>query len=341
MEQSFGGEAGIFYFIPLLAASISISPLDAAWYFLLVQVVMGVVVSATAFFSIAKTLLGKCIVLIGVTVLGLVAWLVSDVYITYFFTISFFPWILILLEKKYYKILCAYSFMIGLIVEYGNFVRSFSGLPLLLGVIVAFVCSFRLSKKTLLTVGLIILGIGSVKLHIHTVINHRNRYLVSQGYVFKKEPLQHTFWHAVYTGLGFIVNNKNITFSDSCSTQKVKSLNSNIDYLSPEYELALCNEVINLCLYSPNFVLRVMFAKLGVLFYYLLLFANVGLIAAYYNPKPLYIELSYGVMLLVSALPGLLTIPNMLYLLGFASIATLYGVHSIIFALNRKKLSLF
>lgn len=334
VEQSFGGEAGIFYFVPLIATFLNISALDATWFFLFLQVVTGVIVSGIAFLLMAKTLLGRCIVLIGVSMLGFVAWFASDVYVTYFFTVSFFPWILVLLEKKNYKMLCAYSFVLGLIIEYGNFVRSFSGLPLLVGALVLILFAFRFSRKTFLLLVFLFFGIGLVKGHIYRVIQNRNKYLKTQGYIVEQGSISHTFWHAVYCGLGFISNNKGIDFSDTCSAQKVKLINSHAQYLGFEYEMILRNEVWKLCLYSPNYVLRVLFAKIGVLFYYFLLFANVGLIAAYYARKPFYIELSYGVMLLVSALPGLLTIPNILYLIGFVSVATLYGIHSIIYMLN-------
>lgn len=336
VEQSFGGEAGIFYFVPLIATYCNLSALDATWWFLLSQIVIGTFVSGTALLSLARTVLGKVVVIGGVSALGGVAWLASDVYVAYFFVVSFFPWFLVLLEKKHSKTLYGYSFFLGLIIEYGNFVRSFSGLPLLVGVVVALVCFYRLSKNTLLSLLLVCLGIGCVKLHISRVINQRDRYLDSHGLVFEKGNLQHTFWHNVYMGFGFIANNKNLNFSDNCSVQKVQEVDLQVEYLKPEYEAILCNEVIKLCLYFPNFALRVLFAKLGVLFYYLLLFVNVGLVAVYYYPKPLFIECSYWSMLFVSALPGVLTVPVMLYLLGFVSISALYGMHSIVYALNKR-----
>jgi hypothetical protein len=337
LEQSFGGEVGIFYFVPIISTYCKLSVFDAAWWFLFMQIIIGVFVAGTALLSIARSLLGQAIVVIGVGLLGYVAWLVSDVYVAYFFTVSFFPWLLVLLEKKYYKTLLPYSFLLGLIIEYGNFVRSFSGLPLLVGSFVSIVCCLRFSRKTVLSLAFLALGVGVVKLHIHRVIKQRDAYLQHHGYVFKKETLQHTFWHNVYMGFGFITNNKDIDFSDYCSVKKAKTINPKVGYLQPQYEPILRNEIIKLCLHSPNYVLRVLFAKLGVLFYYLLLFANVGLLAAYYYPKPLYIDLSYWSMLCISSLPGILTIPNTLYLLGFISIAALYGIHSIVYALNVQK----
>ena len=336
VEQSFGGEIGIFYFVPLIASFFKISALDATWFFLLIQVASGCLVAGTAFFSIAKTVLGKIVVVVGMIALSMIVWLVSDVYIVYFFTVSFFPWVIALLEKKHYKVLFIYSFVLGVVIEYGNFVRSFSGLPLLVGFIVATVYFYKISRKTFFLLIPLILGIGCLKLHVYTVIKHRDVYLKNQGYNFEKEQLQHVFWHSVYAGFGFITNNKNINFSDSCSANRVKKINSQAEYLKPLYESTLRNEVLKLCIYSPHYVLRVLFAKLGVLFYYLLLFANIGLIMTLYYPKPLYIEYSYWAMLLISALPGILTIPNTLYLLGFVSVAVLYGIHSIIYALNMR-----
>lgn len=324
----------MFYFVPLIAFHFTISALSATWYFLFGQVAIAIMTSGTALFLIAKTTLGKVITVVGIVSMGIVAWLASDVYVTYFFTVSFFPWVLVLLEKKRYRTLIIYSFLLGLIVEYGNFVRSFSGFPLLVGVSIAIICSLKNSRKTVLFLGCLFLGMMLVNIHIQSMINQRNSYLQDQRYVFEKDNIQHTFWHNIYMGLGFITNNKTLYFSDACSAKKVKQVNPTAGYLKPEYETVLRNEVLKLCLCSPHYVLRVFFAKLGVLIYYLLLFTNVGLLAAYYRPKPLYIELSYWGMMCISALPGILTIPNTLYLLGFISVAVLYGIHSIVHALN-------
>lgn len=338
MEVSFGGEAGIFYFVPLIATWCNTSVFDAAWWFLCMQVTVGAIASSTALLTQAETWLGTGMVVVGIAGLATVSWIISDVYVIYFFTVSFLPWLLVLLQKKHYRSLLGYSFLLGLVYEYGNFVRSFSGLPLLMGFLVAVMFSLRNSRNTFLAILLFCAGSMCVKMHIHKVLSVRNAYLKEHKIDFLDYPLQHTFWHNIYMGFGFITNNRDIVFSDECSLAKVNQLNPQARYLDSLYETALKNEVLRLCFLSPNFVLRVFFAKLGVLFYYLLLFANIGLIAAYYAPKPLYVELSYWSMMLIGALPGLLTIPNMLYLLGFCSTASLYGIHSLIFYLNKKRL---
>ncbi|NDD59208.1 MAG: hypothetical protein EBZ47_08185 [Chlamydiae bacterium] len=337
LEHGFGGEAGAFYFVPLLATFFNISSAQATWLFFTTLALVGFVVGVIPLYLEAKTLLGKFIAILGVAALAYVAWLVGDVYIAYFFTVSFFPLFLWLLQR-YSVLIFGYGVFLGVVVEVGNFIRSYSALPLCVGILVAFfVYLYSLSHKKLLACSVLLsLYCGTVifDYHIQKVLRERRIFLEKQGYKDIEYPLEHTFWHAVYCGFGFITNDKNLNFSDSCSAQKVQEVDPKAQYLDAEYEKTLRNEVLKLCIKSPHYVMRVLFAKLGVLFYFLLLFANIGLIAAYYYPKPLYVELGYWSMILVSALPGLLTIPTTTYILGFISACGLYGIHSIVYLLN-------
>ena len=80
--------------------------------------------------------------------------------------------------------------------------------------------------------------------------------------------------------------------------------------------------------------MRVIFAKLGVIFYYLLLCLIPAVWALFLPYMPARIHIAYWIALLWGALPGILTIPNILYVLGFVTSAWLYGLHLIVYALN-------
>jgi hypothetical protein len=338
VEQSFGGEAGAFYFVPLLAKIFTISSKLATWYFFLGLVVIGTIVASSAFVFLSETLKGKSLSIIGICALGSVSWAIGDVYIGYFFAIAFFPWIIILLKQKFYKTLIGYCFVLGIIGECAHFIRSYSAVPLFIGTAVAIIVYYKNIRKIILPLSALLIGVLVVKMHISAVVKKRDHYLRQQGYIYEDDPIEHTFWHNIYMGMGFISNDYQLEFSDSCSAKKVKKISPQAQYLKPEYETTLRNEILKLTFKNPHYVLRVLFAKFGVLLYFLLLFTNIGLIAAYYYPKPLYIEVSYWAMILVSALPGILTIPITTYLLGFITACVLYGIHSIVYALNMRKL---
>ena len=314
----------------------NISADRASWLFFTGLIIGAVFIAGSAFYALAETLLGKLITIIGTASIGVLSWMVGDVYIAYFFAIALFPWVLVFLEKNYYKALIIYCFFVGLLLYYAHFVRSFAGIPVLCGIGIA--CSFFFKKKIKIIFPVCALLIGLVvgQLHIKYELEKRNNYLQSHSIVVQNDPIDHTFWHNIYMGFGFISNDKSLEFSDSCSHKKVIKINPQATYLKDEYESILRNEVLRLVFKSPHYALRVIFAKLGVLLYFLLLFANVGLIAAYYYPKPLYIEISYWGMIIISSLPGILTIPITTYLLGFISASSLYGIHSIIYALNKR-----
>lgn len=337
LESGFGGEAGVFYFVPLVATFFGVSSTTAAYYFFTFLTAISAILAGSALVYYAKTYLGKGIALVAIALFSYVVWQVGDVYIGYFFAVSFFPWFLILLEKNY-KVAVGYCLVMGIMLEYANFIRSYAALPVFVAVSCVCFIFFRQNfKKSIMPLGALILGILFVRTHFNSVIKQRDDFLLQQHQtITQKDSLNHTFWHGIYAGMGFIDNDKNLKFADSCPHKKVQSINKQVKYLTEEYEALLRAEVFSLCFRNPHYVLRVLFAKLGVLFYFLLLFANVGLLAAYWYPKPLYVELGYWILMAVSALPGVLTIPITTYLLGFISACVLYGVHSILYALNKR-----
>jgi hypothetical protein len=156
--------------------------------------------------------------------------------------------------------------------------------------------------------------------------------LDTQGVAHDAAHLPHTFWHNIYAGLGFVTNDYGLYYSDNCSVAKVQEVAPEVVYLSEEYENTLRDETLKICKKHPQFILKMLFAKGGVLFYYLLAFANIGLVCAWFYRKPWYLEISYWLAMWFSALPGIVTVPVAPYLTGFFTAATFYGIHSIIWA---------
>ena len=73
LEQSFGGEAGAFYFVPLVAKFFCLSPEVAVWYFFTSLAMAGTLIAGIALYVLAKTGLGRVIALCGTGALGFIS----------------------------------------------------------------------------------------------------------------------------------------------------------------------------------------------------------------------------------------------------------------------------
>ena len=278
---------------------------------------------------------GALIGLFGVLAVGYISWCVGDEYSASFTAVALFPMIFPIIDVGKMRYIGLYCFIVGALGWYLHVIRAFSALPLWCGVVVALIVYAKNKRSAVIGCGALLMGVMASRSHVVSIVKERDMYLKQADMHYEKFLLQHTFWHNVYAGFGFITNDKGIFYGDSCSAEKVQSINPLVGYLTPEYEAILRAEVIKLIFYSPNFVLRVLWAKLGVLFYYLLLSVNIGLIAAWYYRKPWQIDVTYLMALIGGALPGIATIPIALYILGFITVAALYGIHSLIWACNK------
>ncbi len=297
---------------------------------------IGSLLAIIGLWCFAKTWSGKLIALVGVCVMAWIAWLVGDEYILSFTTAACIPLILYVFEKKNNVVLCMMLSIAGLMVVYANFCRIHTGTLLAL-VIGLRLLLYKEKIRTKLFLGaFFIVGFFFANHSISSLFSQRNEYFKQCGYVATSTQHQHTFWHNLYPGFGFIENDKNLYFSDNCSAQKVASIDPDAVYLSPEYNAVLKREVASLVLHAPHFVMRVLFAKLGVLFYYLLLCLLPALWAIFFFYMPVRMQLCYAVAMVWGAAPGFLTIPNALYILGFLTTAWLYGLHAIIYTLNKQ-----
>ena len=108
--------------------------------------------------------------------------------------------------------------------------------------------------------------------------------------------------------------------------EKVRSIAPKTTYLSQDYEDILRHEVFKLIQAHPLFTVQTMFAKLGVILFYLLLFGNVGLIAVALRKAEWPLQIAFGSAMIFNSLFGILATPDYRYLAGFISFATLWGI---------------
>lgn len=334
LENYAADDLGFFYFVPCLARIFEISLIDALWFFDAIVVVVGVLIAITGFWCLAQTAVEKLVILIGIAGLSIVMFMVGNLYIAPFFAFSFFPWIFVLLNAKRYKSLLVYWVLAGFIIGLTGLVRIYAGVAL---GIAGLAVTFLNTKKIGLILACMICmtaGIGVYSYWFSTKISQRNVYLNAHEIFHDAYKLRHNIWHNAYIGLGFITNDLGLCYSDNSAMQRVKVIRPDVLCNSSEYDQVLKNEFFSFCKQHPLFLMRVVFAKLGVLTLYLFMFGNIGLLCAWFYRKPWFIELPYFFAFCFSALPGLLTVPVAEYLMGFFTVATFYGIHSIIWALQ-------
>ena len=171
--------------------------------------------------------------------------------------------------------------------------------------------------------------------HFNYEIQRRNVFL-KQNNISLPNRESHVFWHNIYTGFGFLQNEYGIEWKDECAIKAALAVNPQAEYPYKLYEQTIKNLLFKLCKEKRYFVLTTIFAKLGVVFYYFLIyFGWLAVLVSWFFPKPWYIELAFWSAMGVAALPGIMTIPVTAYLIGFITCTVLYGIYSILYAFNR------
>jgi hypothetical protein len=335
-------DIGMYILIPKLGSFFSLSldqSIYAFFYPILIVSLLSAIIGSVFFYSHWKERTIACIFFI---VLTLFSWRVGNTYIAYSTSMMMVIPLFLYVITAYSASTISYIYMIitGILLSFFHYIRSFSSVAAALFIIV-FICSttIRLSRKIIL-ITLLIAGTliptayftYQKRIHSHFVSEH-----------FKDYPQvspRHTFWHTIYCGFGFLMfeNNDNIRFSDKVGYAKAAEYKPGITQADPEYETILKHEVYTIVSNQKGFFIRTIFAKIGVLFMYLLIFANLGLLLSLLTPKPWSYELSLYTSLLFSMIFPIVALPIHAYSLGFIAYATLYGVISINYWIQQKRL---
>lgn len=328
-------DPGYFLYIPLLSSFLKLSVMQSAQ---LLTIIISIGLFLTFMFlsltiqpSLKSGFLTGCITFLFCFKLSTIV----DVYIAQAAVFSPIALFFIGLYKKSRNWLYISSFLIGLIGQFGSLIRGYSIVPVLvLWGIILFFCSVFSKKQKFIACILLIIGYCLVNFHYHYSLNKRDAFLISQG-ASAGQDSRHVFWHNMYIGLGFISNNYDIHWDDACADNAIKKIDPKCGVGSDEGEAITKQLLLNLFKKDRHFVLTSLFARFGVvIMFFLLWFGWLGLLCSYFYLKPWYIELGFIAALGVSALPGILTIPNCQYLVGFITCTVLYTIYSIVFAFN-------
>jgi hypothetical protein len=332
LEYGYGGDPEINVFVPVLMEWFSLSLDQAIWWTYAIITAVGFIVAVTGFLKLCQDGVSRLVAILGVLGITAVCYVIYDIYLLSFFALCFVPWLFVFLPRKNILSLALYCVVVGSLTVSINFLRLHTATALGLMVVSAILFYYNFSWRTLVLLLCFGSGAGITSWGINQALEVRNKYLDEHGVAHDAAHLPHTFWHNIYAGLGFITNDYGLYYSDNCSIAKVQELAPEVEYLSEEYEITLRDETLRIVKHHPQFVLKMLFAKGGILLYYLLLFANIGLVCAWFYRKPWYIEIPYWLAMGFSALPGIVTIPVAPYLTGFFTAATFYGIHSIVWA---------
>jgi hypothetical protein len=150
---------------------------------------------------------------------------------------------------------------------------------------------------------------------------------------------EYVFWHHVYIGFGYLNNPLGIKYKDEMAIDKVHSISPDTEIYSKEYQEILKEEVFKLIQSQKYFVFHTVFSKIGVMLFFFIYSANLGLIAAYYYPKKRALESAFLVAILFSTAPGILVMPYRRYILGYMALSIFYGLVSLNEAVEQGALS--
>lgn len=291
---------------------------------------------ATAFYFINSSLLSIGIIIGGLLRLNMPMYYLNHVYLAYFFGSFSIVLMLLAYKKQTFNYLLTMCFFSGLISSFSENIRSFSSMPFILFFIIILLgAKAWKTKYKMLGVMIFFLGWSIPYAHFTYEAERRNNFLKLHDL---KLPYRkgHIFWHNIYTGFGFLNNKEGITWSDSSGYNTALKVKEDLVFGSSEYDSILRDEILRLSKERKYFVITTIFAKLGVvLYFFLIYFGWIGLAFSWFYPKPWYIELGFLAALGMSALPGVLTLPAVCYLMGFITCTILYAMYSAIWALDK------
>lgn len=221
-------------------------------------------------------------------------------------------------------------FFVGIIVGYVHYIRIYSSLAVLvfcvsfLSVLLPVRIKNKLLLFTFLAAGMLI-PVIQMNYHIY-----KSAQFLKIKKVESKVSYAHPFWHAIYSGIGYIDNYLEIKYRDECARAAAEKIHPDVEFCSKEYEKILRKEVLRIALKERFLFGSIIFAKLGIIMFFILSCANIGLIFAYFYPKGL-LEYIFWIVMGIAALPGLMVVPRPSYLSGLASFAFIYGIYSNIY----------
>ena len=331
-------DIGIYYFVPKIAHLLNINIDQAIDIFFGGMIVLSLVLGIIGVLLLFKTRLGRSVAIGALLLLSVFSFVVGGLYaVSPSITVSIVPLFLYLTKrKKVGALFFVVAFLTGIGISTVHILRGHAGTAVFMFMIAVVVLYLQAHwKKKALLVLFMVVGLRIPIYYFGRLVDQRDAYLEKHQLEYKKVQAQHPFWDSVYIGFGFLNNKYGITYDDKVGFEKARSISPEVALCSQEYEVILRKEVFRLIKGDPFFAVKTLFAKMGVIIFYLLVFANIGLVAAVRYPKVWSLELAFWIAMGFNALFGILIMPRAGYLSGFGAFAMLYGIVSINQAIER------
>jgi len=333
---------GIYYFIPLVARLFDLNAQQAASCFYYGIIGFSLVLGFAGACLLFRSWVTRGLTLLGLSWLGIISINSGDVYsVPPATVVAVLPWFLYFSKKnKLTPAFLVFCFLSGVVIAFSNSIRTHgaTGLVLFMGVVIIFLIQYPLKEKLKLVTA-ITLGLLVPIIFYSYLSGKRDDYLTQQAGINQPVKQEYVFWHHIYIGFGYLNNPLGIEYKDESALDRVRSISPSTVYLSTEYVQILKNEVLSLIRHQKSFVIYTVFAKIGVMLFFFIYSANMGLIAAYYYPKKWALESAFLIAILFSTAPGILVMPNRKYILGCMALSLFYGLVSLNEAVEQGALS--
>ncbi len=340
LQAGFSDDPGIYYFIPRLALWSGLSLEKAIDLFFGGILAVSFLAGIIGFLATLRTWPLKLWAAFALCMLCWFSYRKGDVYIALSApAVAVVPWFLHLLRKNTAGAgTAAFLLGVGLLVGFTNQVRSYAATSLVIFIVilVAFELKSTRARKLILLAALLA-GMALPIAYFHKLIAQRDAYLINAQPGYTRTVDEHPIWHTVYTGLGFTKNPYVAGYRDEVAAEAVSAISPSTPYLSAEYERILRDESLRIARQHPLFILVTLIAKLRIVLFLLLCWCNAGLLAAALYPKGWAMESAFWGALVFSSLFGIIAVPQVQYMLGFMAFATLYGIVSLDYALERRR----
>jgi len=332
-KAGYGDDPGMYFFVPRLAAFLNV-PVERAYdLFLGTNLIVWFAVGAIGLMLIVHRWPLKLWAIFGYCLLLWFSYRKADIYTALSFpVVGIVPWLLYLRRKHSGTLVMgAFLFGTGLLAGTANQIRgqAATGLMIFAAILVAFELKRTWLAKSALLIALMA-GFALSVAYFDSLIARRDAFLAASQPGYTQTVDHHSIWHALYIGLGYLKDNPYVPgYRDEVALQAVYSISPSTIPLSPEYEHILREQIFQIARKDPLFIATTLFAKLRVIIFLLLCWANFGLVAAAIHPKGWGIEAALWAALGFNALFGLIAIPQVQYLLGFIAFALIYGIVSL------------
>lgn len=310
-------------------------------------ILLGLVLLCSAFGLVgflmtATTLVGRRVGIAAFALLTVVELLASDVYaLGTAAAVACIPWILLFMSRK--KItwgMLVTMVGVGGLAETSNFIRSHSETALVLFALIVILALYQVSLTGRIALASILLASMAFPLLLFQHLSsERDLFLHQQPNSVIQSARGHVFWHSVYIGFGFIKNSDVPAYRDEVARAKVHELRPEAQFCSPEYEQVLKGQVFSLAKRRPLLVAGTLILKLLVVALICTLAANLGLYAAIIARKPVAFEIAFWLAIAFNALPGILVMPKVNYVLGLVAFAVIYAAYSLEYAARKPEVA--